>query len=91
MGSEKFPEENEYDQYLQQHGGFCNAFTDAETTTYYFDVQGDFLRGALERFSGFFTKPLCLEVRAASVYSAIPGLVWRATAESYRGRAMGAS
>ena len=28
MGSEKFPDENAYDEYIQQHGGFTNAFTD---------------------------------------------------------------
>lgn len=28
MGSEKFPNENEYDEYLTKHGGSCNAFTD---------------------------------------------------------------
>jgi len=61
MGSERFPEENEYDSFLQQNGGSCNAFTDMESTVYYFDVNGDRLRGAMERFAGFFTAPLCLE------------------------------
>lgn len=28
MGSKKYPNENEYDQYLQQHGGSSNAYTD---------------------------------------------------------------
>ena len=32
MGSERFPDENEYDSYLQQHGGSSNAWTDAEAT-----------------------------------------------------------
>jgi nardilysin len=28
MGSEKFPDENEYDSYLQHHGGSSNAYTE---------------------------------------------------------------
>lgn len=28
MGSEQFPDENEYDAYLQRHGGSANAFTE---------------------------------------------------------------
>lgn len=28
MGSEQFPDENDYDAYLQSHGGSANAFTE---------------------------------------------------------------
>ena len=28
MGSEEFPTENEYDEFLTRHGGFSNAFTE---------------------------------------------------------------
>jgi nardilysin len=28
MGSEKFPDENEYDSFLSKHGGSSNAFTE---------------------------------------------------------------
>lgn len=28
MGSEKFPDENDYDSYLQHHGGSSNAYTE---------------------------------------------------------------
>jgi len=38
MGSETYPLENEYDQYIQQHGGHSNAYTALEETVYYFDV-----------------------------------------------------
>ena len=43
------------------HGGSSNAFTDAEMTTYYFEVRPAYLRGALEVFAGFFTGPLLKE------------------------------
>ena len=60
MGSEAFPTENEYDRFLTQHGGSSNAYTDAEHTVFFFDVAPQHLRGALARFAGFFTHPLCL-------------------------------
>jgi len=38
-----------YNEYLSQHGGSSNAYTDAENTNYYFDVNADHLAGALDR------------------------------------------
>ncbi|KAF5827025.1 Metalloenzyme, LuxS/M16 peptidase-like protein [Dunaliella salina] len=61
MGSTKYPNENEYDDYLTKHGGSSNAFTELETTNYHFDVSPKNLRGALDRFAQFFVAPLCLE------------------------------
>ena len=58
MGSEDFPDENEYDKYLSQNGGHSNAFTENEMTVYYFDVRCEHLAGALARFSAFFRSPL---------------------------------
>eukprot|EP00793_Prasinoderma_coloniale_P000746 PRCOL_00003896-RA len=58
MGSEDFPDENEYDSFLSKHGGGSNAFTECEHTCFFFDVHRASLRGALERFAGFFVSPL---------------------------------
>jgi len=58
MGTEKYPDENEYSVYLSSHGGHSNAYTDAESTNYYFDIQASFLEGALDRFAQFFISPL---------------------------------
>lgn len=58
MGSTKFPDENEYDKYLSQHGGSSNAYTDQEFTCYHFEVRNRCLRDSLERFSQFFISPL---------------------------------
>ncbi|RWR80472.1 nardilysin-like protein isoform X1 [Cinnamomum micranthum f. kanehirae] len=58
MGSSKFPDENEYDSYLSKHGGSSNAYTEAEYTCYHFEVNREFLEGALKRFSQFFVSPL---------------------------------
>ncbi|KAK8980390.1 hypothetical protein V6N11_028951 [Hibiscus sabdariffa] len=58
MGSTEFPDENEYDSYLSKHGGSSNAYTEAEHTCYHFEVEKEFLKGALRRFSQFFISPL---------------------------------
>lgn len=61
MGTEKFPSENEYSQYVIEHGGMSNAFTAAEHTNYHFEVSWTHLKGCLERFSQFFVGPLFSE------------------------------
>lgn len=38
MGTEKYPKENAYNQYLTAHSGHSNAFTAATSTNYYFEV-----------------------------------------------------
>lgn len=58
MGTEKYPKENDYNQYLAEHSGFSNAFTGVENTNYYFEVGHEYLEGALDRFAQFFIAPL---------------------------------
>ena len=58
MGTEKYPKENEYSNYLSKHSGHSNAYTAAEHTNYYFQVGSDYLEGALDRFAQFFISPL---------------------------------
>ena len=43
LGTEKFPDENEYSKFLSQHGGSFNAFTSSDHTNYYFDVSPEHL------------------------------------------------
>jgi nardilysin len=61
MGSERFPDENAYDAYLQQHGGGSNAYTEAEQTVFHFDCAPSAFHGALQRFAAQFEAPLCAE------------------------------
>ena len=61
LGSEQFPEEQEYRKYLSQHGGGSNASTGSEHTNFYFDLAPGSLCGALDRFSQFFLSPLFTE------------------------------
>jgi len=61
LGTDKYPEENEYSKYLSEHGGRSNAFTCCVHTLFYFDVGPDYLSGALDRFAQFFLGPLFTE------------------------------
>ena len=61
LGTERYPQEDAYQSFLEQHGGSSNAMTMHENTSYFFDVQHDFLPGALDRFAQFFLCPLFTE------------------------------
>ncbi|KAL7468998.1 hypothetical protein ACHAXS_009237 [Conticribra weissflogii] len=38
LGTEKYPREEEYEEFLGRNGGMSNAYTDMEDTNYYFNV-----------------------------------------------------
>jgi secreted Zn-dependent insulinase-like peptidase len=57
MGSDKYPEENAYDSFVETHGGFCNAFTEGESTTYEFDIDSEHFASALDIFAHCFISP----------------------------------
>lgn len=61
LGTEKYPQQNDYLMYLSQNGGRSNATTIMEHTYYYFDINPEKLEGALDRFAQFFLKPLFTE------------------------------
>lgn len=58
MGSQKYPNENDFDCFIKEHGGQTNANTHAEWTSYFFDVQDVAFKPALDRFANFFIHPL---------------------------------
>ncbi|CAG9296934.1 insulinase family protein [Celerinatantimonas diazotrophica] len=58
LGTEKYPHAGEYQQYISHHGGSNNAWTGTEFTNFFFDIDNDWLEGALDRFSQFFISPL---------------------------------
>ncbi|XP_014470958.1 PREDICTED: insulin-degrading enzyme isoform X1 [Dinoponera quadriceps] len=58
LGTEKYPEQNDYSKYLSENSGVSNATTYLDHTTYYFDVSPTKLEGALDRFAQFFLTPL---------------------------------
>lgn len=58
LGNEKYPEPDEFGNYLSSHGGYSNAYTAFEDTNFFFAIQNDYLEGAIDRFSQFFISPL---------------------------------
>ncbi|MEY8264163.1 MAG: insulinase family protein, partial [Bermanella sp.] len=58
LGTESYPVAGDYQAFISQHGGRHNAFTAAEHTNYFFEIEHQQLQGALDRFSRFFYQPL---------------------------------
>ncbi len=58
LGTEKYPEESDFDRYITQHGGATNASTAVDYTQYLFSVNTDAFAPALDRFARFFYQPL---------------------------------
>lgn len=58
LGSEKYPNENEFRSFISQNGGFTNAQTFADVTKYFFDIVPEKLTEAIEKFSQMFIAPL---------------------------------
>jgi len=58
LGTKKYPDANEYADFISANGGSHNAFTARDNTNYFFDVKPDALNQALDRFSQFFISPL---------------------------------
>ena len=58
LGTEKYPDHGEYQQFIKSHGGSHNAFTAFQDTNYFFDVQAEHLEDALDRFAEQFSAPL---------------------------------
>ncbi|KAJ8935785.1 hypothetical protein NQ314_012635 [Rhamnusium bicolor] len=85
LGTEKYPNENDYNKFLSEHGGSSNAATYPDHTLYYFDIVPEKLNCALDRFSQFFIAPLFTESATEREISAvhseheknIPSDVWR--------------
>jgi secreted Zn-dependent insulinase-like peptidase len=58
LGTEKYPDPNDYLNFIAQHGGSRNAYTAKEHTNYFFDIENKSLEPMLDRFSQFFISPL---------------------------------
>uniref|UniRef100_A0A0G4FVF0 Peptidase M16 N-terminal domain-containing protein n=1 Tax=Chromera velia CCMP2878 TaxID=1169474 RepID=A0A0G4FVF0_9ALVE len=58
LGSEKFPEEGEFREFIVGHGGETNACTYGDHTNFHLSVLPNFLGQALERFADGLGSPL---------------------------------
>ncbi|GHC28244.1 peptidase M16 [Kushneria pakistanensis] len=57
LGTDHYPDPNDYQQFLSEHGGHHNAFTAPRDTNYFFDIAPEAFAPALARFSRFFIAP----------------------------------
>lgn len=51
QGTEKYPKENEYAEFIKNNGGYNNAFTSLTDTNYHFECSNDAFEEALDRLS----------------------------------------
>merc|ERR1719456_1747191 len=58
LGTESYPDATGFDNYLQMHGGYNNAYTAEEQTVYYAQLDKAGFEGGLDRFADFFRAPL---------------------------------
>jgi insulysin len=61
FASEAYPDEDYFRTFIQSHNGYTNAYTDKEETNFFFTINSDSLKGALDIFSHAFTDPILLE------------------------------
>ena len=61
LGTEKYPEADAYQSFINSNGGSHNAFTAYDDTNYFFDVRAEAFPEALDRFAQFFIAPLFTE------------------------------
>jgi insulysin len=58
LGTEKYPDVADYDNYLKTNGGYNNAYTAGDHTNYMFEIRHEAFEGALDRTAQFFIAPL---------------------------------
>ncbi len=61
LGTDSYPDPDDYINYISDHGGNHNAFTAFDHTNYFFDIDPAYLHEGLARFSRFFVAPLMAE------------------------------
>ncbi|MEI5637501.1 MULTISPECIES: insulinase family protein [unclassified Pseudoalteromonas] len=57
LGTEKYPDNKGYSEFMTKNGGAHNAYTWLDITNYMFKVNNDAYDEALDRFSDFFKSP----------------------------------
>ena len=58
LGTEKYPIEGQYREYLYKNNGSSNAYTSKGVTNYHFECSNEGFNEALDRFGNFFISPL---------------------------------
>jgi len=68
LGTQKYPSENEYNKFLSEHGGGCNACTLPDRTNYYFDIVPEHFGGALDRWVNWYVRHLYFDTQYTQYY-----------------------
>ncbi|QIX01481.1 hypothetical protein AMS68_006998 [Peltaster fructicola] len=71
MGTEKYPGENDYNQYLTKFGGSSNAFTAATSTNYYFELSASSTSNSPTASASSSTTSLAVPKTRAPLYGAL--------------------
>ncbi len=58
LGTQKYPEENNFLNFIRINGGTYNGETHLDKTQFFFEINSNLLPIAIEIFSDFFKKPL---------------------------------
>ncbi|ADM11675.2 secreted/periplasmic Zn-dependent insulinase-like peptidase [Encephalitozoon intestinalis ATCC 50506] len=58
MGTEKYPDEEDFGKFLSKNNGEYNASTYGEVTVYYFDIAPEAFEEGVDRLADFFKTPL---------------------------------
>ncbi|WP_372882557.1 insulinase family protein [Psychromonas sp.] len=58
LGSQRYPTINEYSKFMNQHGGYTNAYTAQDSTVYGFEVNDSHFAQALDRLGDVMRAPL---------------------------------
>lgn len=58
LGTQKYPQEKEYHEFIQENGGANNAYTTIDRTVYMYEINNAQMSEALDRFGSFFSSPL---------------------------------
>lgn len=57
LGTEKYPEPNSFQKFVDENAGVWNAYTATDHTNYYFQLNAEKLDESLDYFSDYFKKP----------------------------------
>ena len=58
MGTEKYPDENKFMEFISDNGGVNNAYTSSDHTNYFYSILNHKFKESLDIFSQFFISPL---------------------------------
>ena len=58
LGTEKYPDESDFGNFLKSNGGYNNAYTAGDRTNFHLEIRHEAFEGALDRFAQFFIAPL---------------------------------